>query len=58
LPFELRSDFVHGNMLGSLSPDDMMTARILAREVADKLIAAALRNSDMTREEFLESLCS
>ena len=55
--FKLRSDFVHGNMLGSLSPDDMVTARALARDVADKLVGAAVKNSDMSRERFLESLC-
>lgn len=55
--FKLRSDFVHGNNLGSISPQDRIAARKLARDVADKLVGATASSPNMGREQYLERLC-
>jgi hypothetical protein len=55
--FKLRSDFVHGNLIGFISPSDRITARTLAREVVNEVIEAAAANQTISREQYLERLC-
>lgn len=54
--FEIRSQFVHGRNLNTITAEKRVNARSLAREVASKLVEAAVGSTHLTREEFLKGL--
>lgn len=55
--FKLRSDFVHGKLVGLIASSERTTARSLACEVVNKLVNAAATEPGASREQYLEQLC-
>jgi hypothetical protein len=54
--FNLRSEFVHGRVMGEISGEDRNAARRLARQVAEALVQEANNRVIADRATFLESL--
>ncbi len=54
--FKLRSEFVHGRVMGEISGEDRNAARRLARQVAETLVQKANDGIITDRATFLESL--
>lgn len=55
--FKLRSDFIHGSPLATISSQTRVKARRLARRVADALVGATSVTTHQTRDSFLSALC-